>query len=83
MELRLVLSDAQLDALAARVATVLAEQQPADDGYLSSDDAAKFLGCPRSRIHDLVGLGKLAACRDGRALRFRKADLRAYLEDQR
>jgi excisionase family DNA binding protein len=76
------LSDADLDALAALLAPRLAARlaSPADDGYLDSDGAAAFLACSRGRIHDLVQLGKLEPLRDGRSLRFRKADLSAYLE---
>jgi excisionase family DNA binding protein len=82
VELTLILTDDQLAQLAIRVAVLLAEQQQQspDDGYLDSKQAAEFLGAPLSRIHDLVGLGKLHPLRDGRALRFRRCDLRAYLE---
>jgi excisionase family DNA binding protein len=80
IELTVTLTDEQLAQIAERVAVLLVDQAPTDDGYLSSDQAAQFLGCPRSRVHDLVQLRMLTPRRDGRALRFRKCDLRAYLE---
>jgi excisionase family DNA binding protein len=51
-------------------------------GWLDTAGAAKHLSCPRSRIHDLVGLGKLNPSRDGRRLLFRSSDLDRYLEEQ-
>ena len=48
--------------------------------WLNSDEAARYLGCPRSRIHDLVQLRRLEPARDGRRLLFRTTDLDAYLE---
>ena len=48
--------------------------------WLNSDEAARYLGCPRSRIHDLVQLRKLQPTRDGRRLLFRRGDLDGYLE---
>jgi excisionase family DNA binding protein len=82
MRLEIELSEEQVDEIADRVARLLSAQRlPDDDGYLSSDAAAEFLGCPRSRIHDLVALRRLSPLRDGRRLRFRRSDLRAYLEE--
>lgn len=42
--------------------------------------AAAYLDCPKSRIHDLVRLGKLKPHRDGRRLLFRRANLDAILD---
>jgi excisionase family DNA binding protein len=77
------LSGDDLEALADRLAPLVAvrlRSDRSDEGYLDSADAAAFMGCSRARIHDLVQLGHLAPLRDGRSLRFRRADLRAYLE---
>jgi len=84
IELRLQLTDEQLEQIAERVAGLLADRSaPAADGYLSTEAAAEYLCCPRGRIHDLVQLGKLEPLRDGRRLLFRRADLDGYLEAQR
>lgn len=81
IELRLALSDEQLNVIAQRVADLLAERRPAsDDGYLNAEDAARYLACSRGRLYDLAQLGKLHPLRDGRRLLFRRADLDAYLE---
>jgi excisionase family DNA binding protein len=77
------LDDDALDFLADRLAPRLADRldrAAPDDGYLDSTAAAEFLGSSRGRIHDLVQLGRLQPLRDGRSLRLRRADLRAYLE---
>jgi excisionase family DNA binding protein len=80
------LDDAAIAELAGRLAPLLERRlgrAPAGNGWLNSDQAAAYLGCPRSRIHDLVQLGKLVPRRDGRRLLFRPAELDAYLMDVR
>jgi excisionase family DNA binding protein len=75
------LSDADLRDLARLLAPYLSAAEPADARtWLNTDQAARYLSCPRSRIHDLVQLRKLAPQRDGRRLLFKRADLDAYLE---
>ena len=80
------LDDQALDQLAAllapRIAVALAVRGASqkEAGWLNSDQAAEYLGCPRSRIHDLVALRRLEPRRDGRRLLFRRSDLDAYLE---
>ncbi len=78
------LTDADLDQLADLLADRLAARLPAvrqkEGGWLSSELAAEYLACSRSRIHDLVQIGKLSPRRDGRRLLFRRSDLDAYLE---
>jgi excisionase family DNA binding protein len=69
--------DALADALAPRLATRLSSP---DAGWLNAKDAAAYLACTPDRVYDLVGLGKLAPCRDGRRLLFQQKDLDAYLE---
>jgi excisionase family DNA binding protein len=78
-----VLADEDLNVLADRLAPLVAarlQSDEGDDGYVGTDGAAAFMGCPRGRIHDLVQVGQLKPLRDGRSLRFRKRDLVAYLE---
>lgn len=57
-----------------------AHAQKVAAAWLNSTAAAEYLGCPRSRIHDLVQLGHLHPRRDGRRLLFKRDDLDAYLE---
>ena len=78
------LTDEHLDQLADLLAPRMVRRlipSGHDDRWLNSDQASEYLGCPRSRIHDLVQLGKLTPRRDGRRLAFKRADLDAYLED--
>ena len=55
MKLELELTDAQLEAIAARVAEIMAAREPAAERWLDTKDAADYLGC-----HP-VTLRKLAA----------------------
>lgn len=77
------LSDADLDALAELLAPRLAGRlgEPASvSPWLTTAGAAAYLAAKPGRIHDLVQLGHLMPCRDGRRLLFKQADLDAYLE---
>mgnify|MGYP001413599488 CR=1 FL=1 len=74
-----------VEAIAQRTAQLLADRDAAPglrppDGYLDVDAAAAYLACPRSRIYDLVSLGRLRPHRDGRRLLFTRADLDAALD---
>jgi excisionase family DNA binding protein len=85
IEVTFSLSREQLEQIAERVAELLTERQAptGEDPWLNSDQAAAYLGCPRSRIHDLVQLRRLHPHRDGRRLLFRRSDLDAYLGARR
>lgn len=49
------------------------------DGWLTSDEAAQYLGIARSTLHDLVCDGRLPRHGEkGHRLRFRREDLDAY-----
>ncbi len=77
------MSRADLDHLADLLAPRLEHRlarTPADEGWLNAEQAAGYLGCSRDRIYDLVQLGKLHPCRDGRRLLFRRNDLDDHLE---
>lgn len=81
------LNDDDLDTLAELLAPRLSERlaqrahAPAREaGWLNAAQAAEYIGAPKSRVYDLVQLGKLSPRRDGRSLRFRRSDLDAYLE---
>jgi excisionase family DNA binding protein len=83
LTLTIELTAAQMDALADRVAAVLAErfEQPeTPSAWLNADQAAEYMATTRGRLYDLVQLGKLNPRRDGRRLVFRRDDLDDYLE---
>lgn len=77
------LPDAVLDEIARRAAELVTangshagEVKP----WLDTKAAANYIAATPGRIHDLVQLGKLTPCRDGRRLLFKRSDLDAYLE---
>jgi excisionase family DNA binding protein len=75
------LSDADLDRLAELLAPRLGSQAPATEGspWLGVDDAATYLGCPRSRIYALVSARRIPHCRDGSRLLFDRTELDAWV----
>jgi excisionase family DNA binding protein len=80
VDLTITLTPQQLDAIADRVAALLADRQPPDRRYLTAEQAADYIATSRERIYDLVETGKLTPRRDGRRLLFRRADLDRYLD---
>jgi excisionase family DNA binding protein len=70
-----------VEQIAQRAANLVVERQPTASPWLDADGAAAYLATGRDRIYDLVQLGKLDPCRDGRRLLFRPDDLDAYLEN--
>ncbi len=78
--LALEVPSALVEAVAARVAALLAERVPPErDGYLGVDEAAKYLACPRSRVYEIVAAKRVRHYRDGRRVLFRREDLDAVL----
>lgn len=75
-----------IDMLEGLIDERLAEVRPTrnghseSNGYLNVKDAAAYLACPKSRIYDLVQLGKVTPHRDGKRLLFRPSDLDACLD---
>jgi excisionase family DNA binding protein len=83
-DLALTLPDELLEQIAERAAELVLERQAATASpWLSTKDAAAYIGAPPGRVHDLVQLGKLEPRRDGRRLLFRREELDAYLENGR
>lgn len=81
LDVVLQLSDAQVDAIARRVAELLDQpSMPEPSRWLDAAGAAEHLATRPDRIYDLVQLGKLVPRRDGRRLLFRRDELDAYLE---
>lgn len=55
----------------------------ADKEWLSTVDAAAHIGVEKKTLYKLVDDGVITAYRPSRSLRFRRADLDAYLESVR
>jgi excisionase family DNA binding protein len=81
--LALAVTDELIEAMADRVAQILAEgtADTTEDGYLDVAGAASFLSCPASRIYALVSARRLPHHRDGSRLLFDRAELRRYVEN--
>ena len=74
------LSGDQVEAIARRVAALVACRSVASPTWVDAAGAAEHLATTRDRVYDLVQLRKLEPHRDGRRLLFRVADLDAYLD---
>jgi len=73
-----------IEAVAARVAEMLAERQrPAEHELMSVDEAAELLRCRRQRVYDLLSQGRLPHLKDGARVLIRRAELLSYLEGER
>ncbi len=81
-DLAIQITDDLIEAIASRVAAILAsaQQDSGPDQWLDAARAAEYLACPKSRIYDLIQLGKLEAHRDGRRVLFRRSELDRYIE---
>lgn len=55
----------------------------ADDGWLSADDAAQFLGIGVRTLYRFIDQGELPAYRIGRVIRLREQDVLAYIDASR
>lgn len=71
--------DRLAELLAPRLARLTASSDDADDDWMNSDEAARYLAAPRSRIQDLAQMRRIPFTPEGRRLRFRRSDLRKYL----
>jgi excisionase family DNA binding protein len=70
------LSRELIDAIAERVATLLAKRIELEpEPWIGVEQAAVHLACPKSRIYDLVSARRIPHERDGSRLLFRRADL--------
>jgi len=80
--LALEVPDALVEAVAQRVADLLAERLPMQRGpepWLDVDAAAVYLACRPHRVYDIVAEGRLRCAKDGRRSLFRREWLDAYL----
>jgi excisionase family DNA binding protein len=81
--LELQVPDAFVQAIAERVADLLADSLSGaspSEPWIGVEQAAEHLACPMSRIYDLVSQRRLAPCRDGRRLLFKRSHLDAAIE---
>lgn len=70
------------DAIAARVAALMAPANEAPEPWVDTAEAARHLACSPGRIHDLKAKGAIPFRKDGSRLLFRRSDLDAYLNAQ-
>src|ERR1039458_5140768 len=81
--LELQVPDMFVQAIAERVADLLADSLPASspsEPWIGVEQAAEHLACPPSRIYDLVSQRRLTPRRDGRRLLFKRSHLDAAIE---
>lgn len=71
------LTDADVDAIAERLATRLGATTP--DEWIGADEVAKMLGVKRSTIPSLVSRERLPCYRPGKAYTFRRSEVEAWL----
>lgn len=75
------LDEATLDALADRLTTRIAGRVTATpEPWLTVEEAAKHLRCPKSRIYALVSAKRIPHHRDGSRLLFRANELDAWIQ---
>ena len=81
MRVELVLSDDQVDAIARRVAELLASSSapPLASELLTVREAAEFLRCSRQRVDNLLSQGRLPRVKEGRRTLIARAALARYL----
>lgn len=78
LPISLQLDDQALEAVAQRVAAILADTA-ADDPWLSVEEAAARARCGKQRIYDLLSQGRLRGGRDGSRRLIQQSELDAYL----
>jgi excisionase family DNA binding protein len=83
--LALLVPDELVEAIARRVVAILSTEGIAGaattepEAWIGPDEAARYIGKPKSRLYDLAAEGAIRHGRDGRSLLFRRADLDDYL----
>ena len=86
VEARFVFSgtDDVIETVAARVAEMVKDNgmNRDIDPYLTVEEAARYIGAPRSRIYDLTGKGAIESRKDGRRLLTKRSWLDRYLDDR-
>lgn len=77
----IVLGQEFVEAVAVRVAELLAERERAPEPWIGVEAAAEHLACPKSRIYALTSAERIPFTRDGSRLLFRRGELDAWLSD--
>ena len=81
-ELTLAIPDALVDAIAARVASLLSSDAAASsEPWLDVQGAAAHLACPSSRLYALVSQRRIPHERDGSRLLFRASELDEWVRN--
>jgi len=79
--LSLAVPEALVEAVAQRVADLLAERSaPEPEPWIGVEQAAEHLACPRSRVYALSSAGRIPHRKDGSRLLFRRSELDDWLE---
>jgi excisionase family DNA binding protein len=78
VNITVTLAPEQLDVLAGRVADVLEERR--DDGFVTAEGAADYLGHSRKALYALVERGRIPHHRPAGRLLFDRRELRAWVE---
>ena len=68
-----------VDAIARRVAQLLAEQNATRSPWMTAEQAAEYIAAPVSRVRKLTMTGELPHHRDGRRVLYHRDDLDAYV----
>jgi excisionase family DNA binding protein len=68
-----------LERIAARAAELVAERA-SPRPYLTTDQAAEYLSCPKSRLYALVSAKRIPHVKDGSRTLFRPAELDTWLD---
>jgi excisionase family DNA binding protein len=86
-EFGLVFPAELVDAIAHRVVELFQETTARAAGepepWISADEAAAYLGKPKSRLYELAAADAVRHGRDGRSVLFRRSDLDVYLTAHR
>jgi excisionase family DNA binding protein len=80
-ELALPVPEEWLEAVAARVAELLADREPHGpvSPYFTPAEAAEYLRSDRQRVYDLLSAGRLTRFKDGSRVLVARSELERYL----
>lgn len=81
MSLTLDLPGELVERIAERAADLVAERQSSVSHWLTVDEAAEYLRCPKSRIYSLVSARRIPFVKDGSRTLFDRAELDTWLRN--
>jgi excisionase family DNA binding protein len=73
--------DEFVELVAERAAALVRELAPSASGWLGVEQAAEYIGCPKSRIYRLVHLGRIPHEHEGARLLFNRGELDKWIRD--